>query len=86
MSNENHATNIGKIVLHLANHHTPGDVADGWLNDPIVNIIDCRGLAADFVRALGEMSQERAAGIVNAVSAGDEGGRGHGWLSESVLP
>jgi hypothetical protein len=54
---------VGRIVLHLAKHHVPGDYGDCSINDPIVSIVDGGGSAAEFLRAIADMDMSRAAGI-----------------------
>lgn len=60
---DRHAANIGKIVLHLRGHE-PGDWGDCSVNHPLVGIVDAGGTAAEFVVAIGKLSEEDAAGIV----------------------
>jgi hypothetical protein len=68
MTNDDHATNIGRIVLALADH-TTGDYGDCGINDPILNIIDARRPAHELVSALADMSHETAAAIVRQLAA-----------------
>ena len=68
----NYAPNIGKIVIYLGRCHEPGDFRDCSINDPIVNIIDTGGSAADFVRAIATFSAEKAAGIVRQLGYGGD--------------
>jgi hypothetical protein len=64
MYNDNHISNIGRIVLHLAQHQV-GDRGDCSINNPIVTIIDQRQPAYELLAALSEMSEETAAGIIS---------------------
>jgi hypothetical protein len=63
-----HATNIGIIVLALADHEV-GDWGDSAINDPVTSIVDLRRPAHELLDALKAMDSEKAAGIVAQITA-----------------